>query len=373
MSVTIEACLKSDYTGPLRDTIPALRELVTGNYDTLSKGQVIDGGGTLAEKIERLDVSDTSETKGFEGVATSTARIRVHPYKYFKSLPQTIKIPMENETGDCCPTVLMHELPSVQLAASWDQLFFEPDIKTNLLRFVTSILLSRWFTESSKLVDALFDWIHTQTGSAPDHFFFIMIDEVESIASSRKAAASANEPADAIRIVNSLLTSLDRLKCRRNILILTTSNLLEVIDTAFLDRVDLCQHVSAPSVVATYSILLSCMQELIRCGIIILENEEALYDYKMASVFKNVRPDLPSSKLLCIVEQAKGLSGRALRRIPLLMHATSVEDESMSLSSALDAMRLVVEAEQSSARLAVVTDKEVNLTAKVLTDQHYYL
>ncbi|KAF3219028.1 hypothetical protein TWF191_005886 [Orbilia oligospora] len=376
MSVTIEACLKSDYTGPLRDTIPALRELVTGNYDTLSKGQVIDGGdiiGTLAEKIERLDVSDTSETKGFEGVATSTARIRVHPYKYFKSLPQTIKIPMENETGDCCPTVLMHELPSVQLAASWDQLFFEPDIKPNLLRFVTSILLSRWFTESSKLVDALFDWIHTQTGSAPDHFFFIMIDEVESIASSRKAAASANEPADAIRIVNSLLTSLDRLKCRRNILILTTSNLLEVIDTAFLDRVDLCQHVSAPSVVATYSILLSCMQELIRCGIIILENEEALYDYKMASVFKNVRPDLPSSKLLCIVEQAKGLSGRALRRIPLLMHATSVEDESMSLSSALDAMRLVVEAEQSSARLAVVTDKEVNLTAKVLTDQHYYL
>ncbi|KAF3159411.1 Pachytene checkpoint protein 2 [Orbilia oligospora] len=436
MSVTIEACLKSDYTGPLRDAIPALRELVTGNYDTLSKGQVIDGGdiiGTLAEKIERLDVSDTSETKGFEGVATSTARIRVHPYKYFKSLPQTIKIPMENETGDCCPTVLMHELPSVQLAASWDQLFFEPDIKPNLLRFVTSILsfadrgvsldcvswnriillhgsagsgkttlcralaqkiamrsfskfnrtilleintktvLSRWFTESSKLVDALFDWIHTQTSSAPDHFFFIMIDEVESIASSRKAAASANEPADAIRIVNSLLTSLDRLKCRRNILILTTSNLLEVIDTAFLDRVDLCQHVSAPSVVATYSILLSCMQELIRCGIIILENEEALYDYKMASVFKNVRPDLPSSKLLCIVEQAKGLSGRALRRIPLLMHATSVEDESMSLSSALDAMRLVVEAEQSSARLAVVTDREANLTAKVLTDQHYYL
>lgn len=90
---------------------------------------------------------------------------------------------------------------------------------------------------------------------------------------------------------------------------------------------------------------------------------QALYDYKMASVFKNVRPDLPSSKLLSVSEQAKGLSGRALRRIPLLMHATSVEDESMSLSSALDAMRLVVEAEQSSPPLAVVTDRKVNLTA----------
>lgn len=39
----------------------------------------------------------------------------------------------------------------------------------------TKTLLSRWFTESSKLVDALFEWIHTQTGSAPDHFFCIMI------------------------------------------------------------------------------------------------------------------------------------------------------------------------------------------------------
>lgn len=137
MSVTIEARLKSDYTGPLRDAIPALRDLVTGNYDTLSRGQIIDGGdiiGTLAEKVERLDVSDTSGTNGYGGVTTSTARIRVHPYKYFKSLPQTIKIHMENEAGDCCPTVLMHEL-----AASWDQLFFEPDIKQALLRFVTSI------------------------------------------------------------------------------------------------------------------------------------------------------------------------------------------------------------------------------------------
>ncbi|KAK6362875.1 hypothetical protein TWF730_000328 [Orbilia blumenaviensis] len=481
MSVTIEARLKPDYGGSLQEAIPVLRDWVTTNYGTLSLGQTLDGGdimGTLAENIERLVVSDTSEGDALRGVATSTAKIRVHPYKYFKSPPQTVEIPMGNEAGDCCPTVLMHELPSVNFAATWDQLFFEPDIKPALLRFVTSILifsdrgvsldcvswnriillhggagsgkttlcralaqkvamrsfskfnrtvlleintktlLSRWFAESSKLVDALFNWIHTQTASAPDQFFCIMIDEVESLASSRRAAASANEPADAIRIVNSLLTSLDRLKCRRNVLILTTSNLLEVIDTAFLDRVDLCQHVAAPSLVATYSILLSCMQELIRCGIIIPENEEvctltskkqpfrscssfpcrrrlnfglfkrrltykgafheavgvsttkfslsriqaSLYDYNMAHVFKTVRPDLPSSKLLAVAAQAKGLSGRALRRIPLLMHATSVEDESMGLSSALDAMRLVVEAEQKSARLAVVANKEVNST-----------
>lgn len=97
-------------------------------------------------------------------------------------------------------------------------------------------------------------------------------DEVESIVSSRKAAASANEPADAIRVVNSLLTSLDKLKTRQNVLILSTSNLLSVIDGAFLDRVDICQHVPAPSVAAVYNILLSSMHELIRCGIVTLED-----------------------------------------------------------------------------------------------------
>ncbi|KAF3926308.1 hypothetical protein AA313_de0200493 [Arthrobotrys entomopaga] len=321
MSVTIEARLKSDYQGPISKVGPILRDWVAANCHCLSKGQNIDSAGIIgdiSDQIDRLHVSDTSSTDGAKEVHIPTAKILVHPYKYFQSLPRTIRIPMEGETGETGPTVLMHELPSKGLADSWDQLFFQPDIKPMLLKFVTSLY------------------------------------EVESICSSRKAAASANEPADAIRVVNSLLTSLDRLKSSRNVLVLATSNLLEVIDVAFLDRVDLCQHVTSPSVVAAYSILLSCMQELIRCGIITVENEMAsVYDYNIACLFRAVRPELPSSKLLDIAEKSQGMSGRALRRVPLLMHATVIDNESISLSEALDAMCLVVENERASVRLLV--------------------
>lgn len=55
------------------------------------------------------------------------------------------------------------------------------------------------------------------------------LDEVESLAAARKAALSGTEPSDSIRVVNALLTQIDRLKQKRNVLILTTSNITEAI------------------------------------------------------------------------------------------------------------------------------------------------
>lgn len=49
-------------------------------------------------------------------------------------------------------------------------------------------------------------------------------DEVESLSAARTAAVAGSEPSDAIRVVNALLTELDRLKRHENVLILTTSN-----------------------------------------------------------------------------------------------------------------------------------------------------
>ena len=40
----------------------------------------------------------------------------------------------------------------------------------------------------------------------------VLVDEVESLAATRQAAASGTEPSDAIRVVNALLTQLDQLK-----------------------------------------------------------------------------------------------------------------------------------------------------------------
>ena len=64
--------------------------------------------------------------------------------------------------------------------------------------------------------------------------------QVESLTAARNSAMSGNDPSDAIRVVNALLTQIDHIKRFSNVLILTTSNITGAIDAAFIDR---CVHV----------------------------------------------------------------------------------------------------------------------------------
>ena len=57
----------------------------------------------------------------------------------------------------------------------------------------------------------------------------VLIDEIESIAASRQASTRNGECADTVRATNQLLTALDRIRCKPNIVVFCTSNLLESI------------------------------------------------------------------------------------------------------------------------------------------------
>ena len=72
---------------------------------------------------------------------------------------------------------------------------------------------------------------------------FLYADEVESLTAARSAALGGSEPSDALRVVNAVLTQLDSLRSHKNVLILTTSNVTEAIDVAFVDRADIKQYV----------------------------------------------------------------------------------------------------------------------------------
>ena len=85
---------------------------------------------------------------------------------------------------------------------------------------------------------------------------------------ARKSALSGAEPSDAIRVVNALLTQIDGLKNAHNCMILTTSNITEAIDLAFVDRADVKQYIGPPNLRGRYEILRSCVQELMRVGIV---------------------------------------------------------------------------------------------------------
>lgn len=109
-----------------------------------------------------------------------------------------------------------------------------------------------------------------------------------------------SEPSDSIRAVNVLLTQIDQIKLLPNVMILTTSNLLETVDPAFLDRIDLKLKLGQPSARAKFEILKAGIRELLDKGLVIdLQNYDEIL---MGLVESNL-----SEK-----------SGRSLKKMPFL-------------------------------------------------------
>ena len=207
-------------------------------------------------------------------------------------------------------------------------------------------LFSKWFSESGKLVMKLFDHI-AEIAEDTETLVVVLVDEVESIASSRSASSRSNEPGDAVRVVNSVLTSLDSLRRRENVLMLCTSNMVDGIDAAFLDRLDLRVHLGNPPPRGIYSILRSCIVELARTGLIISDYELPL---ELAEAQRRIRvssmeedkvsgvDDVAAEEelllgLVKLVTTCQGASGRTLRKLPLRAHACyllSRNDKSMA-------------------------------------------
>lgn len=215
----------------------------------------------------------------------------------------------------------------------------------------------------------------------PNSLFCVLIDEVESLAASRVSSGGA-EPSDAVRAVNSLLTSMDRLKVYRNVMILTTTNITGSVDGAFVDRVDMKQFIGLPCLEARFEILRSCLEELMRVGIVVRRcnsNDDAgdaggvggrkigeSNGYSLQR-FRQVVGALsregqrsgdgggncveffPEAMLLDSAEMADGLSGRTLRKLPFQSHAFFVRSSNpASLEEFLGALKDGIKREQGS-------------------------
>ncbi|KAL6306645.1 P-loop containing nucleoside triphosphate hydrolase protein [Sparassis latifolia] len=244
---------------------------------------------------------------------------------------------------------------------------------TRLLEINSHSLFSRWFSESGKLVQRLFSSVMDMVEDE-EMFVIVLIDEVESLTAARAGAMAGTEPSDALRVVNALLTQLDKLKHKKNVLVMSTSNLAKAIDSAFVDRADIVQYVDLPPREAIYEILRTCLSELIGKGIVAdvevpslaqAQLYERTADFSDPSsvtpVFRlpNSQPTShPSSQqsqpgsehthpqtnghasacdslersknvalsLFALSQKcrAQGMSGRSLRRLPVLAHARHI-------------------------------------------------
>lgn len=183
-------------------------------------------------------------------------------------------------------------------------------------------LFSKWFSESGKLVMKVFSKIRDITED-PSTLVCVLIDEVESLAAARSSSLNNSEPSDAIRVVNAILTQLDSLKAYSNTLVLTTSNITGAIDGAFLDRVDMSFFVGPPDLDARYKILESCLEELVRVGIVHISPDEE-YDCIV--------------KLREVAEKSKGKSGRSLRKLVLKAFASHIRSKEVSFSTFMSAL-----------------------------------
>ncbi|XP_062224820.1 pachytene checkpoint protein 2 homolog [Phragmites australis] len=203
-------------------------------------------------------------------------------------------------------------------------------------------LFSKWFSESGKLVAKLFQKIHEMV-EEESNLVFVLIDEVESLAAARQAAISGSEPSDSIRVVNALLTQMDKLKSWPNVIILTTSNITTAIDIAFVDRADIKAYVGPPTLQARYEILRSCIQELLRVGILTypqggslpcILNYLTLKERKHSPEAAEPHGAVHLSSLLYeAAELCEGLSGRSLRKLPFLAHASAANPSSCDASA----------------------------------------
>ncbi|KAK4469318.1 hypothetical protein MN116_006882 [Schistosoma mekongi] len=193
---------------------------------------------------------------------------------------------------------------------------------TQLIEINTMNLMSKWFSESARLVTKMFDSIKEYLESH-DHLVCLLVDEVESLTAVRTSSMSGCEPSDAIRVVNSVLTQIDQIKRYPNVLIMATSNVTGVIDPAFLDRADVRIFIGPPSPPAIYSIYRTCLYELIRVGLITSTEDSRLLSYQtLASVqFTENQANSLSMELWRLAEHSHGLNGRTLRKLPLLAYA----------------------------------------------------
>ncbi|XP_077347950.1 pachytene checkpoint protein 2 homolog [Lithobates pipiens] len=354
----------------------------------------------LTKNVNSVAIVDTElKVKDRQPIDLSKCSIFVNVFHLNEEGPSSENLEEENEDLVAADHWI---LPAVEFHGLWESLIYDSEIKSNLLDYVTTTLLfsdknvdsnliawnrvvllhgppgtgktslckalaqkltirlsyryrygqlveinshslfSKWFSESGKLVTKMFQKIH-ELINEKDVLVFVLIDEVESLTAARNASRAGTEPSDAIRVVNAVLTQIDHIKRYPNVVILTTSNITEKIDMAFVDRADIKQYIGPPSKAGIFNIYVSCIEELMKCQIIYPRQQLlTLRDLEMIGYVENNVSKL-SLLLNDISRKSEGLSGRVLRKIPFLAHALFIQSPTVTLEKFLQALSLAVE------------------------------
>ncbi|XP_026534103.1 pachytene checkpoint protein 2 homolog [Notechis scutatus] len=354
----------------------------------------------LTNNVQSIAIVDTElQLKDRQPISLNKCKLLIHIFHLNEEGSTTENLDEEDEHIVAANQWL---LPTVEFHRLWESLIYDAEIKSDLLNYVTTTLLfsdrnvdnnliswnrvillhgppgtgktslcramaqkltirlshrychgqlveinshslfSKWFSESGKLVTKMFQKIQELIDDK-DALVFVLIDEVESLTAARSAFHAGTEPSDAIRVVNAVLTQIDQIKRYPNVVIMTTSNITEKIDIAFIDRADIKQYIGPPSPAAIFKIYHSCIEELMKCQIIYPRQQLlTLHELEMIGYLEN---DVSKLSLLLkdISRKSQGLSGRILRKLPFLAHALYIQSPNVIMRTFLQALSLAVD------------------------------
>ncbi|EFX71223.1 hypothetical protein DAPPUDRAFT_327424 [Daphnia pulex] len=379
---------------------PSLKEYVEkyGIKEYHGEANEID---LLCSNVDSITFHDDTNMGGNISVCSGAVEHQYHIFTIEDSGPELQEL---DDKEDQVPAATHWQLPSLEFHGLWETLIYDTNVKVELLNFVQTTMLfsdrgvnsniiswnrvvllhgppgtgktslckalaqkmairlshrylnsqlveinshslfSKWFSESGKLVMKMFARIQ-ELVEDPDCLVIVLIDEVESLARARQSSGSGNEPSDSVRVVNALLTQIDQIKRFPNVLILSTSNISETIDLAFVDRADIKQYIGLPTPRAIYAIYYSCLLELIRTEILkTIGSLKTIQD--LEEVCFDGITDSHTMKLWSLSKLSQGLSGRTLRKIPFLtcsVFINSIDTPNNTLSSFLNAMERTIQ------------------------------
>ncbi|KAH7438136.1 hypothetical protein KP509_04G002400 [Ceratopteris richardii] len=390
VAIAVEVCLKPSSSACHDEITSAVERLLAKRSLTYMDGPVVLKEGDdpfLCDNVQSICICDTGNEESADGLGNDTVllfwqvTLNIFVYQFNDEGPGE-----ELDDSEGIPNFQDWILPAKEFDGLWESLIFDTTLKRRLIRYAEVALLfsetavnpnmiswnrygeaqlveinahslfSKWFSESGKMVTKLFQKIHSFVEEG-DTLIFLLLDEVESLASARHAALSGSEPSDSIRVVNALLTQLDKLKAFPNVIVLTTSNVTGAIDIAFVDRADIKAFVGLPSLWARYEILRSCIKELIRVGLLSTawEGSEDLIleftriDRMNCCIFSSGAPlnVLASKLLLETAQKTEGLSCRALRKLPFLAYTMLRNVSKVDLLKYLECMEAAAKKEMT--------------------------
>jgi SpoVK/Ycf46/Vps4 family AAA+-type ATPase len=125
----------------------------------------------------------------------------------------------------------------------------------------------------------------------------VLLDEVETLAADRNKLSLDANPIDVHRATDAVLVQLDNLaEDHQNLLFVATSNFPDAVDSAFMSRCDLVQHIPLPDRKACAQILSSCLSGL-------------------AEIYKPIGRLAEGPEFEQCVNACVGLDGRAIRKM----------------------------------------------------------